>query len=115
MSEVTEIAEVEQQVETLETEVKKFANGLFSEVNRGIIFDDPVNSLDNDRKKQIAERLAFQTTLKQVIIFTHDLVFFYHIKNFSKKFLSGIIPSSGILEEQIENFINLKGQLKNIQ
>lgn len=61
-----------------------------SEVNRGIIFDDPVTSLDNDRKKQIAERLAFQATLKQVIIFTHDLVFFYHIKNFSKKFLNGI-------------------------
>lgn len=61
-----------------------------SEVNKGIIFDDPVTSLDNDRKKQIAERLAFQATLKQVIIFTHDLVFFYHIKNFSKKFLNGI-------------------------
>lgn len=61
-----------------------------SEVNKGIVFDDPVTSLDNDRKKQIAERLAFQATLKQVIIFTHDLVFFYHIKNFSKKFLNGI-------------------------
>ncbi len=61
-----------------------------SEVNRGIIFDDPVTSLDNDRKKQIAERLAYQATLKQVIIFTHDLVFFYHIKNFSKKYLNGI-------------------------
>ncbi len=61
-----------------------------SEVNRGIIFDDPVTSLDNDRKKQIAERLAIQATLKQVIIFTHDLVFFYHIKNFSKKHLNGI-------------------------
>lgn len=61
-----------------------------SEVNRGIVFDDPVTSLDNDRKKQIAERLAIQATLKQVIIFTHDLVFFYHIKNFSKKHLNGI-------------------------
>ena len=64
-----------------------------SEVNKGIIFDDPVTSLDNDRKKQIAERLAFQATSKQVIIFTHDLVFFYHIKNFSKKFLNGINDS----------------------
>jgi len=64
-----------------------------SPVNRGIIFDDPVTSLDNDRKKQIAERLAFQATIKQVIIFTHDLVFFYHVKNFSKKFLSGINDS----------------------
>ena len=61
-----------------------------SEVNRGIVFDDPVTSLDNDRKKQIAERLAIQATLKQVIIFTHDLVFFYHIKNFSKKHLNDI-------------------------
>lgn len=61
-----------------------------SEINRGIVFDDPVNSLDNDRKKQIAERLANQAISKQVIIFTHDLVFFYHIKNFSKKFLNGI-------------------------
>lgn len=61
-----------------------------SEINRGIIFDDPVTSLDNDRKKQIAERLAIQATLKQVVIFTHDLVFFYHIKNFSKKHLNGI-------------------------
>lgn len=61
-----------------------------SEVNRGIIFDDPVTSLDNDRKKQIAERFAEQAKSKQVIIFTHDLVFFYHIKNFSKKYLDGI-------------------------
>lgn len=61
-----------------------------SEVNRGIVFDDPVTSLDNDRKKQIAERLANQSITKQVIVFTHDLVFFYHIKNFSKKFLNGI-------------------------
>ncbi|MDR1007386.1 MAG: AAA family ATPase [Campylobacteraceae bacterium] len=61
-----------------------------SEINRGLIFDDPVNSLDNDRKKQIAERLALQATSKQVIILTHDLIFFYHLKNFSKKYLNGI-------------------------
>ncbi len=61
-----------------------------SEINRGVIFDDPVTSLDNDRKKQIAERLAEQAKSKQVIIFTHDLIFFYHIKNFSKKYLDGI-------------------------
>lgn len=46
-----------------------------SEINRGLVFDDPVNSLDNDRKKQIAERLVNQAINKQVIIFTHDLVF----------------------------------------
>jgi hypothetical protein len=46
-----------------------------SEVNRGIIFDDPVTSLDEKRKSEIAKRLAIESILKQVIIFTHDLVF----------------------------------------
>ncbi len=61
-----------------------------SDINRGIIFDDPVNSLDNDRKKLIAERLVKEAKKKQVIIFTHDLVFFYHLKNASKKHLAGL-------------------------
>lgn len=46
-----------------------------SEVNRGIIFDDPVTSLDEKRKSEIAERLVTEASQKQVIIFTHDLVF----------------------------------------
>lgn len=46
-----------------------------SEVNKGIIFDDPVTSLDERRKSEIAERLAQESLQKQVIIFTHDLVF----------------------------------------
>ncbi len=80
-----------------------------SEVNRGIIFDDPVTSLDNDRKKQIAERLAIQATLKQVIIFTHDLVFFYHIKNFSKKYLNGI--SNSFIHHSLERESPLCGKV----
>lgn len=46
-----------------------------SEANRGIIFDDPVNSLDESRKKDIALRLIKEARIKQVIIFTHDLIF----------------------------------------
>jgi energy-coupling factor transporter ATP-binding protein EcfA2 len=46
-----------------------------SEVNKGIIFDDPVTSLDEYRKNKIAKRLAKESLIKQVIIFTHDLVF----------------------------------------
>lgn len=46
-----------------------------SEINKGIIFDDPVTSLDERRKSKIAERLAQEALQKQVIIFTHDLVF----------------------------------------
>jgi hypothetical protein len=46
-----------------------------SEVNRGLIFDDPVNSLDEKRMKEIACRLTEEGMKKQVIIFTHDLIF----------------------------------------
>lgn len=40
-----------------------------------IVLDDPVTSLDHQRKRAIARRLAEEATLRQVIVFTHDLVF----------------------------------------
>ncbi len=46
-----------------------------SEINRGIIFDDPVSSLDERRKSEIAKRLVEGSKAKQTIVFTHDLVF----------------------------------------
>ncbi len=46
-----------------------------SEINRGIVFDDPVTSLDEKRKSEIAERLVIESSQKQVVVFTHDLVF----------------------------------------
>jgi energy-coupling factor transporter ATP-binding protein EcfA2 len=46
-----------------------------SRINKGIIFDDPVNSLDEERKSNIAERLVKESLKRQVLIFTHDLVF----------------------------------------
>ena len=52
-----------------------FAEMKLSEINRGIIFDDPVTSLDDKRKNEIATRLVEEAELRQVIIFTHDLVF----------------------------------------
>ena len=44
-------------------------------ISRGIIFDDPVNSLDENRKSLIAKRLVELSNEKQVLVFTHDLVF----------------------------------------
>jgi energy-coupling factor transporter ATP-binding protein EcfA2 len=46
-----------------------------SGINRGIIFDDPVTSLDEERKSGIAQRLVIEAAKRQVVIFTHDLVF----------------------------------------
>ena len=56
-----------------------------SDVNRGIIFDDPVNSLDDGRKKDIAFRLIREAVSKQVIIFTHDLIFVSNLITFSEE------------------------------
>lgn len=44
-------------------------------INRGIVFDDPVNSLDEERKSIIAKRFVQEAKNRQVIVFTHDLVF----------------------------------------
>jgi energy-coupling factor transporter ATP-binding protein EcfA2 len=44
-------------------------------INKGVILDDPVTSLDEKRKNMIAKRLVSISENKQVIIFTHDLVF----------------------------------------
>lgn len=40
-----------------------------------IVFDDPVTSMDHRRKELIAVRLAEEVRSRQVIVFTHDLVF----------------------------------------
>jgi hypothetical protein len=41
----------------------------------GIIFDDPVSSLDHHWREKIGKRLAAEAKTRQVIVFTHDLVF----------------------------------------
>ncbi len=45
------------------------------ENNCGIIFDDPVTSLDHERKDKIAHRLVIEAGQRQVVIFTHDIAF----------------------------------------
>ncbi|MGH7102818.1 MAG: AAA family ATPase [Acetobacteraceae bacterium] len=41
-----------------------------------IVLDDPVSSLDRDRGIKVAERLAEEAKRRQVIVFTHDIIFF---------------------------------------
>ena len=41
----------------------------------GIVFDDPVSSLDHRRRERVAKRLASEASQRQVIIFTHDIYF----------------------------------------
>jgi len=43
--------------------------------NGGIVFDDPVSSLDHRRRERVAKRLAAEAKNRQVIVFTHDIYF----------------------------------------
>jgi energy-coupling factor transporter ATP-binding protein EcfA2 len=50
-----------------------------SESDGGLVVDDPVSSLDDERREHIAERLVAQASDRQVIVFTHDLPFMLHL------------------------------------
>ncbi len=63
-----------------------------------ILFDDPVSSLDQMRREKVAERLAKEGLNRQVIVFTHDVVFVVALKKYASDFKT---PSSAI---QIEKF-----------
>lgn len=41
----------------------------------GVVFDDPVTSMDHVRKEAIAQRLVKEAERRQVIVFTHDILF----------------------------------------
>jgi energy-coupling factor transporter ATP-binding protein EcfA2 len=46
----------------------------------GIVFDDPMSSLDHIHRKAIAARLVEEAEHRQVIVFTHDLTFLYELR-----------------------------------
>jgi hypothetical protein len=51
----------------------------------GVILDDPVTSLDLEWRELIASILAREGERRQVIVFTHDLPFLYHLKKHSEQ------------------------------
>ena len=51
--------------------------------NSGIIFDDPVNSLDHLRRATIAKRLVEEAKERQVIVLTHDIVFMLDLQSYA--------------------------------
>lgn len=40
-----------------------------------ILFDDPVSSLDHTWRRNVAKRLVEESRMRQVVVFTHDIVF----------------------------------------
>lgn len=47
----------------------------------GIVFDDPVSSLDHTRRQNVARRLIEEAKIRQVIIFTHDTSFLGELRD----------------------------------
>lgn len=52
-----------------------FAELALSDHSCGIVFDDPVSSLDHWRRRNVARRLVEEAKKRQVIVFTHDTSF----------------------------------------
>lgn len=55
-----------------------------------ILFDDPVSSLDHHWRSSVAERLVKESQSRQVIVFTHDIVFLLSLVDHAEK--SGVEP-----------------------
>ena len=51
----------------------------------GIVFDDPVSSLDYKWREGVARRLVVEAKTRQVIVFTHDVVFLLLLKKISEE------------------------------
>lgn len=49
----------------------------------GIVFDDPVSSLDYQWRQAVARRLVQESKTRQVIVFTHDVVFLLLLRQFA--------------------------------
>jgi len=51
----------------------------------GIVFDDPVSSLDYQWRQGVAQRLVQEAKTRQVIVFTHDVVFLLLLKQVAEE------------------------------
>lgn len=76
--------------------------------NIGIVFDDPVCSLDHKRRSLIVNRLLEEATHRQVVIFTHEITFFMELKTEAGK--KGVIFE----QETIRKICNEPGDISSI-
>ena len=51
----------------------------------GLIFDDPVSSLDHMKREFVANRLVKEAEGRQVIVFTHDLTFLMYLASAAER------------------------------
>lgn len=75
----------------------------------GIVFDDPVSSLDFQWRNGVARRLVQESKTRQVIVFTHDVVFLLALRQYAGEL--GVEPldqhvrhqskGAGVCEEEL--------------
>lgn len=68
----------------------------------GMVFDDPVSSLDHRRRERVAKRLAVEAAQRQVIVFTHDIYFLCLLAEEAK--LAGAAIATQSLTRRAEGF-----------
>jgi len=50
-----------------------------------LVFDDPVSSLDHRWRRKVAERLTEEAAIRQIVVFTHDLVFLNDLQTLARQ------------------------------
>jgi len=62
-----------------------FAELSTADDHSAIVFDDPVSSLDYKWREGVARRLVEEANTRQVIVFTHDVVFLLQLKHLAEE------------------------------
>ena len=62
-----------------------FTDITLSQTSSGIIFDDPVTSLDHKIRDKVAEKIIKLAKLRQVIVFTHDIYLLVNLLDMGKQ------------------------------
>lgn len=78
----------------------------------GIIFDDPVSSLDHLHREAIAKRLAREGRDRQVIVFTHDLPFLFLLERACTE-PDGGLPQTPVAIRHVAKRGNRPGHCEN--
>ncbi len=73
-----------------------------SDEKGGIVFDDPISSLDHRRRERVAKRLVNEAAQRQVIIFTHDIYFLCILAEEAE--MAGVPITTQSLTRRIEGF-----------
>ena len=86
-----EVAKVVSEGEARCLSIASFFAELSTAAHRSaILFDDPVSSLDHTWRANVADRLVVESESRQVVVFTHDIVFLVALTNAAKEHGVGV-------------------------